>query len=157
MLALSKSRVVAWTAAALGICVVSLATMPVEAQPMRRPGMQPGGMQQDGAQPGAPGGMQGGPRGEGAPQGGPPRTENEVPRWIDTHVHLVSGVTNTTGDWPGAVRAAIADMDKNNIGLAFVMPTPQPPGTTLYDIADFADAVKRHPGRFAKNIPAGHI
>lgn len=29
------------------------------------------------------------------------------------------------------------------------MPTPQPPGKSLYDIADFAEAVKKHPGRFA--------
>jgi hypothetical protein len=145
----AKSRAVAWTAALLGVCVVSLAILPqAGAQPMRRPGMQPGGMQ-DGAPPGgAPGSMPGGPQG-GPPGGAPPRVENEVPRWIDTHVHLVSGVSNTTGDWPGAVRAAIADMDKNNIGLAIIMPTPQPPGPVLYDSADFADALKKHPGRFA--------
>lgn len=160
MWALVKSRAVAWTAAALGICIVSLAIQPQEAaaQPMRRPGMQQGGMQQQpgGEGGGMPGGaMQGGPqgpRGEAGqrPEGAGPRPpEGAVPRWIDTHVHLVSGATNTTGDWPGAVRAAIADMDSNNIGLAIVMPTPQPPGKSLYDIADFADAVKKHPGRLA--------
>ncbi len=136
MWSLSVSRAAVRAASALAVCIFSLSLLaPAEAQPMRRPGMQQGGMQQGG---------------EGAPrEAGPPRVENEVPRWIDTHVHLVSGVTNTTGDWPGAVRAAITDMDKNNIGLAIVMPTPQPPGKGLYDIADFAEAVKKHPGRFA--------
>lgn len=130
MWSLSVSRVAIRMAAVLGICVVSLSLLaPAGAQPMRRPGMQQGG--EAGPAPGAmPGGPRGeaGPRPEGAgprPEGGPPR--GDVPRWIDTHVHLVSGATNTTGDWPGAVRAAITDMDKNNIGLAIVMPTPQPP------------------------------
>lgn len=139
------SRAVVRMAAVLAGCVLTLAQLsPAEAQPMRRPGMQQGGMQQGGPQ---QGGM---PPGEGAGprEAGPPRVENEVPRWIDTHVHLVSGVTNTTGDWAGAVRVALADMDKNNIGLAIVMPTPQPPGKSLYDIADFAEAVRKHPGRF---------
>lgn len=145
MWSLSVSRVATHMAAALAVCVVSLSLLAqAEAQPMRRPGMQqPGGMPQGGESAPQPG-LQGGPRGEA----GPARVENEVPRWIDAHVHLVSGVTNTTGDWPGAVRAAIADMDKNNIGTAIIMPTPQPPGTTLYDIADFADAVRKHPDRF---------
>lgn len=140
------SRAVASTAAVLAVCLAALAAMPpAEAQPMRRQGMQ-GGPQQGGE--GAP--QPGGPRGEAGPRGeGGPRLDGEVPRWIDTHVHLVSGVTNTTGDWPGAVRVALADMDKNNIGLAIVMPTPQPPGKSLYDVADFAEAVKKHPGRFA--------
>lgn len=149
------SRAAMQMAAVLAGCVVALAQLsPAEAQPMRRPGMQPGGMQQGGeAAPHAgPGAMQpGGPRGEGGPrsEAGPPRVENEVPRWIDTHVHLVSGVTNTTGDWAGAVRVALADMDRNNIGMALIMPTPQPPGDNFYDIADFADALRKHPTRFA--------
>jgi hypothetical protein len=164
MVGLMRPRAVAWTAAAVGICVAALAALPqAEAQPMRRPGMQ----QQDGAPQGhaAPGGMQGGgmQRPEGAPGGaaqggaaqggaaggGMARVENEVPRWIDTHVHLVSGITNTTGDWAGAVRVALADMDKNNIAMAFVMPTPQPPGDNFYDIADFAETLRKHPARFA--------
>lgn len=160
MWAFVKSHAVAWTAAALTVCIVSMAIQPqAAAQPMRRPGMQQPGMQQPGSE-GAPhgGGMQG-PRGEGGmrPEGGraegagpgPEGPRGEVPRWIDTHVHLVSGVTNTTGDWAGAVRVALADMDKNNIAMAIVMPTPQPPGDNFYDIADFADAVKKHPTRFA--------
>lgn len=155
MWAFVKSHAVAWTAAALTVCIVSMAIQPqAAAQPMRRPGMQQPGSE------GAPhgGGMQG-PRGEGGmrPEGGraegagpgPEGPRGEVPRWIDTHVHLVSGVTNTTGDWAGAVRVALADMDKNNIAMAIVMPTPQPPGDNFYDIADFADAVKKHPTRFA--------
>ncbi|WP_341897252.1 amidohydrolase family protein [Ferrovibrio terrae] len=123
-----------------GVLVASIA----DAQPMRRQG---GGMPQGEAPAGPPGGP-GAPRGpEG--QRPPEAPRGDVPRWVDTHVHLVSGVTNTTGDWVGAVRVAIADMDKNNIGTAIVMPTPQPPGRELYDIADFADAVRKHPGRFA--------
>lgn len=145
-------------AAAFFVVACGLLAMAAEAQPMRRqmqeqgqPGTPPqGGPQQGGAGPmgrgpGAPGG-EGGPRADGQRNEGP---RGDVPRWIDTHVHLVSGVTNTTGDWPGAVRVAIADMDKNNIGTAIVMPTPQPPGSTLYDIADFTDALRKHPGRFA--------
>lgn len=137
-------------ARAAAFCVVacSLLAMAAEAQPMRRQpqeqGLQ-GGAGPMGRGPGAPGG-EGGQRADGQRNEGP---RGDVPRWIDTHVHLVSGVTNTTGDWPGAVRVAIADMDKNNIGTAIVMPTPQPPGKELYDIADFADAVRKHPGRFA--------
>lgn len=140
-----------WTrAAALLAAAVMLLAVVAEAgaQPGPMQGRrQGGGMPQGEAPAGAPGAQgPGQPRGDG--QGGDiPR--GEVPRWIDTHVHLVSGATNTTGDWAGAVRAAIADMDKNNIGTAIVMPTPQPPDKDLYDIADFAEAVRKHPGRFA--------
>lgn len=135
--------------AAFLVVACSLVAMAAEAQPMRRqmPDQgQPGAAGPMGRGPGGGAGGEAGQRPEGQRNEGP---RGDVPRWIDTHVHLVSGVTNTTGDWPGAVRAAIADMDKNHIGTAIVMPTPQPPGSTLYDIADFADAVKKHPGRFA--------
>lgn len=130
------------------LCVAGLLVSSIaEAQPMRRQG----GGTPPGEAPVQDGQMRGpnaqnpntqGPGGPGMPRG-------EVPRWVDTHVHLVSGATNTTGDWVGAVRVAIADMDKNNIGTAIVMPTPQPPGGPTYDSADFVDAVKKHPGRFA--------
>ncbi len=138
-------------------CVVacSLVAMAAEAQPMRRQPQEQG--QQGGAGPMGRGtGGEAGQRPEGRrPEGQRPEGQRpdmprgDVPRWIDTHVHLVSGATNTTGDWAGAVRAALPDMDKNNIGLAIIMPTPQPPDRDLYDYTDFADAVKKHPGRFA--------
>ncbi len=156
MQSMSKNRVFTWVTAALGVCAVSLAMMPLaEAQPMRRQGMQqgdgnaPGGMHGGGQGGGGQGGGQAGQGGMPREEGAGPRARGEVPRWIDTHVHLVSGATNTTGDWAGAVQVALADMDKNDIGIAIVMPTPQPPGNNLYDIADFVDAIKKHPTRFA--------
>ncbi len=147
MKSLQKTLAGTCIAAAVGMGVLSLAFVSMaEAQPMRRQGMQQGeGPAAGGAHGGGQGGGQGGMARE---EGAGPRIKGEVPRWLDTHVHLVSGVTNTTGDWVGAVRVALADMDKNDIGLAIIMPTPQPPGGNVYDIADFADAVKKHPDRF---------
>ncbi|MBI1776474.1 MAG: amidohydrolase family protein [Proteobacteria bacterium] len=73
--------------------------------------------------------------------------------FIDVHAHLIGTGPGTreTVDYPGAVKAALAWMDRLNIVRTIVMPMPFGPseGRRAFDIEAFAEALHAAPGRFA--------
>jgi hypothetical protein len=69
--------------------------------------------------------------------------------WIDVHMHVVGG---PRGDFGGAVETAIKTMDRAGTVIAVAMPTPQAGGSDRpapWDYDNFADLLRRTPGRFA--------
>jgi hypothetical protein len=87
------------------------------------------------------------PQGPGAVTPAAPEPPPAV-RWIDAHVHLVGGRGANT-DFPGAVDAAVREMDRFGIAFAIVMPTPQVESQQAYDYPSYVAPLKRYPGRFA--------
>jgi len=81
-----------------------------------------------------------------------PATDAQPPRaplpWIDAHLHLVGG-RGAQADWPGAVDAAVRDMDRFGIATALVLPPPQVDTQQTYEASAFASTLARHRGWFA--------
>ncbi|MBI3637201.1 MAG: amidohydrolase family protein [Candidatus Rokubacteria bacterium] len=62
--------------------------------------------------------------------------------WIDVHMHLVAG-RGSQQDFPGAVAAALGEMDRFGIAVALILPTPQVDTQQTYDAYAYAGALRR--------------
>ncbi|MGQ0663909.1 MAG: amidohydrolase family protein [Pseudomonadota bacterium] len=70
--------------------------------------------------------------------------------WIDVHMHLIGGGRGGVDDFPGAVEAALREMDQFGMAMALILPPPQVDGQrSSYDYSSYAGALRRHPQRFA--------
>lgn len=72
----------------------------------------------------------------------------EVVTFVDTHAHLehTMGVAN----FPGAAKAALAEMDEKAISRSLLMPPPQSPhSSSRYDYEDLLPIVKANPQKFS--------
>lgn len=79
------------------------------------------------------------------------------PPIVDTHCHLQAAAGPGRFDWEGAIRVALANMDKLGIRRTLILPPPQPAGfDNPYDL-EFAATVKRHGERFGMVAGGGSL